>query len=80
MRYTILLTARTFTPAKRTIGLPIDILPLAAYVFANLGVIGFPIFCSFDPVSSKPTALPDFNQNASLGSRPGHASIDFTTY
>ena len=80
MRYTILLTARTFTPAKRTIGLPIDILPLAAYVLADLGVIGFPIVCCFDPVSSKPTALPDFIQNASLGSRPGHASIDFTTY
>jgi len=44
MRYTILLKARTFTPAKRSIGMPLGTLVLAAWLLGDFGIIGFPTF------------------------------------
>jgi hypothetical protein len=44
MRYTVLLTARTLTPAKRYIVFPLGIVFLGAWVLGDLGVIDFPTF------------------------------------
>ena len=44
MRYTVFLTARTLTPAKRHIVFPLGIVFLGAWVLGDLGVIDFPTF------------------------------------